>query len=51
MFRPTQLALSLNLTVRVAPYMGMVSYLEAGGPTALRYLPIQQLTPQGYVLQ
>lgn len=51
MFRPTQLALSLNLTVKVRPYMSMVSYLEAGGSTCMRYHPFQELTPQGYVLQ
>jgi hypothetical protein len=50
MLRSTPLALSLNLTVRVSPMMGMVTYLEAGGPTAIRYLRIQQIGPQGYVL-
>jgi hypothetical protein len=49
--RPTPLALSLNLTVRISPMMGMVAYLEAGGPTAVRYLRIQQMGPQGYVLE
>jgi hypothetical protein len=51
MFRPTPIALSLNLTVKIAPHMSMVSYLEGGGSTVMRYLPSQQLTPQGYVLQ
>ena len=51
MFRPTTLALSLNLTVKVAPYMSMICYLEAGGSTVLRYLPFQQQTEKCYVLQ
>lgn len=51
MLRPTRLALSLNLTVKVAPYMSMVCYLEAGGSTALRYLPFQSQTEHGFVLQ
>lgn len=50
MFRPSIITLSLNLTVQVHPMMSMVAYMEAAGPTAMRYLSIQQLTPQGYAL-
>jgi hypothetical protein len=48
--RPTQLALSLNLTVMVAAVFSMPVYFEAAGPTAFRYLPLQQSTPQGFAL-